>query len=55
MALGQLLFLELVPPEQVPRYIGIVTAVLALPLVTGPLIGGGITLHGNWRWVFLVK
>ncbi|ORY07384.1 major facilitator superfamily domain-containing protein [Clohesyomyces aquaticus] len=55
LGLGQLLFFELVPPAKYPLFIGIVTAVLALSLVIGPLIGGGITVHGNWRWVFLVN
>lgn len=55
MALGQLVFIELVPPSKYPLYIGIVTAVLSSSLVCGPLIGGGITMHGHWRWVFLVK
>ncbi|KAF2248085.1 MFS general substrate transporter [Trematosphaeria pertusa] len=55
MALGQLVFIELVPPSKYPLYIGIVTAVLSSSLVCGPLIGGGITMHGHWRWVFLVN
>ncbi|KAF2643899.1 MFS general substrate transporter [Massarina eburnea CBS 473.64] len=55
MALGQLVFIELVPPEKYPMYIGLVTVVLTSSLVCGPLIGGGITLNGDWRWVFLVN
>jgi MFS family permease len=55
MVLGQLLFFELVPPERYPLYIALVSAVIGLSLVTGPLIGGGITVNGNWRWVFLLK
>ncbi|KAF1951253.1 MFS general substrate transporter [Byssothecium circinans] len=55
MALGQLIFIELVPPEKYPMYIGLVTVVLTSSLVCGPLIGGGITLNGDWRWVFLVN
>ena len=55
LALGQLVFFELVPPRKYPVYIALVTAVVALSLVVGPLIGGGITLHGDWRWVFLLK
>ena len=55
LALGQLIFFELVPPEKYPPYIALVTVVVALSLVVGPIIGGGITDHGNWRWVFLIK
>jgi MFS family permease len=55
MALGQLVFVELNPPSKYPVYIAIIAAVLTSSLVCGPLIGGGITLHGDWRWVFLIK
>ncbi|CAO2654475.1 Nn.00g112080.m01.CDS01 [Neocucurbitaria sp. VM-36] len=55
LALGQLIFFDLVPPEKYAAYTTLVTSVIASSLVTGPLIGGGITLHGVWRWVFLVN
>lgn len=55
MALGQLLFFELVPPEKYPRNIALASAVIGMALVIGPLIGGGITVNGDWRWVFLLK
>jgi MFS family permease len=32
-----------------------VNVALALSLVAGPLLGGGITLHGSWRWIFILK
>ena len=54
-ALVQLLFMELVPRRKLPAYMAMVTAALALSLVIGPLLGGGITLHGSWRWIFLLK
>jgi MFS family permease len=53
--LVQLIFIELVPRRKLPAYLTMVTAALALSLVVGPLLGGGITLHGSWRWVFLIK
>ncbi|PSN72305.1 MFS general substrate transporter [Corynespora cassiicola Philippines] len=55
LALGQLLFFELVSPPKYPPYIALVTSVVALSLVIGPLVGGGITVHGDWRWVFLLN
>ncbi|KAI1804893.1 MFS general substrate transporter [Daldinia bambusicola] len=55
LALGQLVFFELVPPEKYTAYTALITSVIASSLVTGPLIGGGITLHGEWRWVFLIN
>ncbi|KAH8730006.1 major facilitator superfamily domain-containing protein, partial [Phaeosphaeriaceae sp. PMI808] len=55
LALGQLIFFDLVPPEKYTAYTTLITSVIASSLVTGPLVGGGITLHGQWRWVFLVN
>lgn len=54
-ALVQLMFMELVPRRKLPKYMSMVTSALALSLVFGPLIGGGITQHGSWRWIFLLK
>jgi len=54
-ALVQLLFMEIIPRRKLPAYMTMVTAALALALVVGPLLGGGITLHGSWRWIFLLK
>ncbi|KAF2788839.1 hypothetical protein K505DRAFT_254577, partial [Melanomma pulvis-pyrius CBS 109.77] len=45
IALGQLIFFELVPLEKYTAYTALVTLVIASSLVTGPLIGGGITLY----------
>jgi MFS family permease len=53
--LVQLMFLELVPRRKLPAYMSMVTSALALSLVVGPLLGGGITLHGSWRWIFIIK
>ncbi|OWY43019.1 MFS general substrate transporter [Alternaria alternata] len=54
-ALTQLLFMELVPKRKFPQYMAGVSMVLALSMITGPLLGGGITLHGSWRWIFLLN
>jgi MFS family permease len=53
--LVQLIFLELVPRKKLPAYMTMVMSTLALALIVGPLLGGGITLHGSWRWIFLIK
>lgn len=34
---------------------GLSGVVFSLGLVLGPLFGGAIAEHGNWRWVFLLK
>jgi MFS family permease len=54
-ALVQLIFMELVPRRKLPAYLTMVMAAVALSLVVGPILGGGITLHGSWRWIFLIK
>jgi MFS family permease len=54
-SLGTLVFWELLPPEKWANNTSMVTGVLALSLVAGPLIGGAITESGAWRWIFLIK
>ncbi|KAF2869201.1 major facilitator superfamily domain-containing protein [Massariosphaeria phaeospora] len=38
-----------------PTYMGLMSGVIALALVVGPLIGGAIAQHGQWRWIFLLN
>jgi MFS family permease len=54
-SLGTLVFWELLPPERWAANASLVTGVLAVSLVAGPLIGGAITESGNWQWIFLIK
>lgn len=55
LALGQIVFFDMVPPAKYTLYTALVTSVIASSLISGPLVGGGITVHGEWRWVFLVN
>jgi predicted MFS family arabinose efflux permease len=54
-SIATLVFFELVPPSKYADYVALVTAVIALSVVSGPLLGGAISSHGRWRWVFLLK
>ena len=54
-SLVQLVFFELVPRAKWPTYVSLVSGVIALSLVVGPLIGGAIAQTGDWRWIFLIK
>lgn len=45
----------LVPKEEYGKYIGIISSVFALASVLGPIMGGAISTHSTWRWVFLLK
>jgi EmrB/QacA subfamily drug resistance transporter len=46
---------DLFPPAERGKYAGLMSGVFGLASVIGPLIGGGITDHMNWRWVFYVN
>jgi len=43
------------PPHQRGTAIGIWAGVSALALAIGPLIGGLLTQHLNWNWIFFVN
>jgi EmrB/QacA subfamily drug resistance transporter len=43
------------PPEQRGTAIGIWAGLSALALAIGPLVGGLITEHLNWSWIFFVN
>jgi EmrB/QacA subfamily drug resistance transporter len=46
---------DVFPPRERARWSGAMSAVWALASVLGPLIGGGLTDHVHWRWVFYVN
>ena len=54
-ALVIVIFFELIPPEKFAKYTSMVSIVLALALLLGPLLGGLINNYTTWRWVFLLK
>ncbi|GMA16517.1 DHA2 family efflux MFS transporter permease subunit [Deinococcus metallilatus] len=57
-ALGSVAFAivaDLFEPVDRPRYQGLFGAVFGLSSVIGPLLGGFLTDHLSWRWVFYVN
>ncbi|KAH8695843.1 major facilitator superfamily domain-containing protein [Phaeosphaeriaceae sp. PMI808] len=44
---------ELVPREQWPIQGSIFACASSLGSMSGPIIGGGASQYGNWRWIFL--
>lgn len=46
---------DLVPPRERGKYQGMMAAIMAIAMIGGPLIGGLITDHANWRWAFYVN
>jgi EmrB/QacA subfamily drug resistance transporter len=55
MVLSQALIGELVPPWDRPRYQVYFSMVFTVASVSGPLLGGVVVNHGNWRWLFLAN
>lgn len=53
-SLSQVIIATIVSPRERGRYSGYLGATFALGTVAGPLIGGGITEHLDWRWCFYV-
>ncbi|KAJ4419091.1 hypothetical protein N0V85_001189 [Neurospora sp. IMI 360204] len=45
----------LVPKAEFGKYIAIISTVFALASILGPILGGVVSAHGSWRWVFFLK
>src|SRR6476620_11345904 len=43
------------PPKQRGTAIGIWAGVSAMALAIGPLVGGLLTEHANWNWIFFIN
>jgi len=43
------------PPRERGRAIGIWAGVSAMALAIGPLVGGLLTEHANWQWIFFIN
>ncbi|AXK44455.1 MDR family MFS transporter [Brachybacterium saurashtrense] len=52
MPLSQTIIGDIIPPRQRGRYQGIMGAVFGVTSVVGPLVGGTVTDHLGWRWLF---
>jgi EmrB/QacA subfamily drug resistance transporter len=46
---------DVVPPSQRGKYTGLFGAVFGISSIAGPLIGGFLTTHASWRWIFYVN
>ncbi len=46
---------DLVPPRERGKYQGLMGGIMALSMIAGPLVGGLITDHATWRWIFYMN
>lgn len=46
---------DVFPPAERGRWMGLMSGVFAAASVLGPLIGGTLTDHVDWRWVFYIN
>jgi EmrB/QacA subfamily drug resistance transporter len=55
IVLAQAIIADIVSPRERGRYMGLFGAVFGSASVIGPLVGGFLTDHLSWRWVFYVN
>ncbi|WP_082817231.1 MDR family MFS transporter [Janibacter terrae] len=55
MPLSQTIIGDIIPPRQRGKYQGLMGAVFGVTSVAGPLLGGVITDHLGWRWLFFAS
>jgi EmrB/QacA subfamily drug resistance transporter len=46
---------DLVPPRERGQYMGYMMGGMTLAMIAGPLVGGYITDHLSWRWIFYIN
>ncbi|KAF2757236.1 MFS general substrate transporter [Pseudovirgaria hyperparasitica] len=47
--------LKLISPSKIGFYSGIISSVFAIANLLGPILGGSITSHTTWRWIFWIN
>lgn len=55
MPLSQTIIGDIIPPRQRGKYQGLMGSVFGFTSIAGPLIGGFVTDHWGWRWLFFIS
>lgn len=55
MPLSQSVMLDIFPPSMIPRVMSLWSAAVIIGPIAGPTLGGWITEHLDWRWVFFIN
>ena len=55
MPLSQTVMLDIYPPRQIPQVMSIWSAAVIMGPILGPALGGYLTEHLSWRWVFYIN
>jgi EmrB/QacA subfamily drug resistance transporter len=55
LPLSQAAIADLFSPRERGRYQGFIGAMWAIAAVAGPLLGGTLTDHASWRWIFVIN
>ncbi|GAA5974111.1 hypothetical protein JCM11641_003442 [Rhodosporidiobolus odoratus] len=55
MQMTQIIVSDITPLATRGKYTGLIGATWGLAAVLGPLIGGALTEHATWRWIFYIN
>ena len=55
IALAFTVIADCIPPREVGKYQGYISAVYAVSSIAGPLLGGYFTEQLSWRWIFWIN
>ncbi len=55
MPISQTIMLNIFPQRILPKVMSIWSSAIVLGPILGPTLGGWITEHWNWRWVFFIN